>query len=595
MMRYIYIIAGALFICIQSVEAQSSISSSSKMMDLSTKLEEEKSDDVIAAGYEELAKDFASKGAYDKAEDYYSRAKKLYEKLNNKEKIAAVDREIAKMQEAQGKLVEAKSSYEKAAKKTQSKDMQSLNMNDLKRLKSVKNPKSQAEFISSNISLSKQMNRVDESQFALQNMAANSLAQNDTLAALGSLEEAKNIADNPVEELNFSNQIAEVYKQSNQTEKLIEANKEAVEVAKKIADPQVQVEQLKILSSSYSEAKDTDAAIETLKEAYNIAIEGNDTRQAKSTVQQLAAKYVDQREQKKAIKLYADFANRLDTLLAGDTTLIDAKFVEVQEKRISQLEKERELKDELIDKQNLINYALITVIILILLFIIFIIRSLYSITQKNKKIALQSLRREMNPHFIFNSLNSINQFISQNDELEANKYLTAYSRLMRTSMENSNKDFIPLSIEVEHLREYLELEVLRFRDKFSYSISINDDIDTDSILVPNMLIQPQLENAIWHGLRYKDEKGILQLSVDQHEETIIIRIEDDGIGLTQSQELKTKHQKTHNSRGLTNSYERISLLNSLYKTKIEMTITEKSGTGQSGVLVIIQFPLKLRS
>ena len=117
----------------------------------------------------------------------------------------------------------------------------------------------------------------------------------------------------------------------------------------------------------------------------------------------------------------------------------------------------------------------------------------------------------MNPHFVFNSLNSINNYIAQNDELAANKYLSAYSNLMRSTMENSNKDFISLSTELELLKRYLDLEQLRFSDKFSYTISVDENIDCDTIEIPNMLIQPQVENAIWHGLMQKVDRGKLAI------------------------------------------------------------------------------------
>src|SRR5690606_29546988 len=126
----------------------------------------------------------------------------------------------------------------------------------------------------------------------------------------------------------------------------------------------------------------------------------------------------------------------------------------------------KRLKDELISKKNLFNYVLLFSVMLLLLLFALIARALYAIRIKNKEIALQSLRREMNPHFIFNSLNSVNQFISQNNELQANKYLSSYSNLMRNMMENSNKDFVTLANEIEQLQKYLELEHMRFRDKF---------------------------------------------------------------------------------------------------------------------------------
>lgn len=224
-----------------------------------------------------------------------------------------------------------------------------------------------------------------------------------------------------------------------------------------------------------------------------------------------------------SIDLYHRFLADLEGLIEADSTLVDTRIFRVTEEKIARLEKEKDLKDELIREKNTFNYVLIFSLSLLLLLLFLIVKSLYSIKNKNRKIALQSLRREMNPHFIFNSLNSVNQFIAQNNELEANKYLSSYSRLMRSTMENSNKDFIPLGKELALLKEYLALEQLRFSDKFTYRIDVDEDLDVDTCLVPNMLIQPQLENAVWHGLRYKPEKGLLQVSFRKENDRLDIQ------------------------------------------------------------------------
>ena len=317
------------------------------------------------------------------------------------------------------------------------------------------------------------------------------------------------------------------------------------------------------------------------------------TIEAKKSVELLINQYKKENNTQKALELYSDFMNRLETTIKADSSFMDARLLQFNEDKIKQLERERSLNEQLIKKKNILNYALIALIVLILTFLIFTIKALYSIKIKNKKIALQSLRREMNPHFIFNSLNSINHFIAQNNELEANKYLSSYSKLMRNIMENSNKDFITLATEIEQLQEYLDLEHMRFQDKFSYQIQIDNSLDTDSILVPNMLIQPQLENSIWHGLRYKEQDGLLVLSIKQHEGYLQVIVDDNGIGMSKSKELKTKHQKIHQSRGLNNTLERIGLLNNLYKSKITIDISEKTDGG-TGVIVIITCPLTLK-
>lgn len=572
---------------------KSRYSTQKAIKELSKSLDENLADSILAKNYIQLAQSFAIKKQYDKAEENYKKAKAIYVKIKDKQNNALVERELAKLLELQGKITKAIESYELAGQLSNQADMKSLNQNDANRLKLQNNPKEQSKFIVSNVNLSDKIQSTSEQQFALKQKAQLDLKENKLEEALVSLEEAQEIAVSPMETMELTQQMADVYSKADRKEEALAMSKKAVEVAKKIDDPSLQIEQMKILSSNYAETKDSIAAMEVLEDAYEVAIKGSSIKEANQMLKELTEKYLKEHNTQKALELYADFAQQLDSLIDTDSTLIDSRFLEIQEQRISQLEKERELKDKLIQTQNTINYVLIAVIILILVFIIFIVRTLYSITKKNKKIALQSLRREMNPHFIFNSLNSVNQFIAQNDELEANKYLTSYSRLMRSTMENSNKDFIPLSTELEHLKEYLDLERLRFHDKFTYTLTVDPQIDTDFVLVPNMLIQPQLENAIWHGLRYREEKGLLQINIEQKDQLISIKIEDNGIGLQKSVEMKTSHQKKHHSRGLKNTYERISLLNSLYKSNIKITITDKSEE-ESGVIVQIEFPINIK-
>jgi len=197
----------------------------------------------------------------------------------------------------------------------------------------------------------------------------------------------------------------------------------------------------------------------------------------------------------------------------------------------------------------------------------------------------------MNPHFIFNSLNSINQFISNNNELEANRYLTKFSTLMRRVMENSKEDFVLFSREMELLQNYLELEKSRFPDKFDFHIKTDDALFADEQLyIPGMLIQPHLENAIWHGLRYMDEKGFLELSFTKTPDGIDIIIEDNGIGIEESKKSKTANQKKQSGRGITNTMERIDILNELYHQHISCVVEDKLAPGR-GVKVKITVPL----
>ena len=146
--------------------------------------------------------------------------------------------------------------------------------------------------------------------------------------------------------------------------------------------------------------------------------------------------------------------------------------------------------------------------------------------------------------------------------------------------------------EQEILSLYLKLEHYRFRDKFNYEIKMDDHLSPEAIEVPPMLIQPYIENAVWHGLRYKEEKGNLSLSYRKEAENLVVEITDDGIGRAKSSELKTENQKKHNSTGLKNIQERLKIINKVYKASYRVTIEDLENT--SGTRVRIYLPVNHR-
>jgi tetratricopeptide (TPR) repeat protein len=545
----------------------------------------------IAQNYERLANEFVSKNDLSRAEEYFKKAITSYSKLNQVDNKTRVTRSLAKVQESQNNYDSAIKNYESAGEISKDKSIEKINSNDANRLRSVASPEAQESYVNSNIKLLKKEKNLDEISGAYVQKAENSLEQKNKVVAIESYKQALAYAkDKPAEIIKIKNEIAKVYASDNQFEKAITINEKLLAEAKTKQDFTTQIKQLQSLSSLYFQKEEPNKAVVALKEAFALALQKGNSAEAKKSLTALTQYYNESGNDKESLALYDEFLQNFDQLIHSDTTLIDAKTFQVSEDKIRQLEKEKSLKDELISKKNTFNYFLLGAVALLLLLFIWIVKSLFKIKTKNKEIALQSLRREMNPHFIFNSLNSVNQFISENKELEANKYLTSYSTLMRNTMENSNKDFVTLDNELEQLKKYLELEHLRFQDKFDFKITVDTELDAERTMVPNMIIQPHLENAIWHGLRYLENKGILLLQVELSNGKVIIRIDDNGIGLTKSQELKTDNQKVHQSRGMSNTKERIGLLNELYKKHISFQIFEKPFP-ETGTIVEISFPL----
>ena len=545
----------------------------------------------IAKNYEKLADGFIEKGDNVKAEQYLNKALFTYRKLNRNTDIIRVTRNLAKVQESQRKVSAAIKNYEAAGAAAKDQEVIQLNKNDANRLRNLDNPAAQSSFVQSNIQLLEKEDKKEEVADAYVQQAEVSLQQQNKEVAIQSYEKAISyVKDKPEEVAKLKTEIAKVYASDNQFDKALAINGKLLTDAQQQGDFDTQIKQLQALATIYFKKNEPEKAIRSLRQAYQLALQQGKTAEVKTSLLQLLQYYKANGKDKESIALYDDFFQNFDKLIRNDSSLIDEKTFQVTEEKIRQLEKEKALKDELIAKKNTFNYVLLGSLLLLLLLVGLIVKALYSIKTKNKEIALQSLRREMNPHFIFNSLNSVNQFISQNKELEANKYLTSYSHLMRNMMENSNKDFISLSNEIEQLKKYLDLEHLRFQDKVNYQIVVDDALDTETTLVPNMLIQPHLENAVWHGLRYRETKGLLLLKFELNRGNVSVIIDDNGIGLSESAALKTRNQKVHQSRGVTNTKERINLLNDLYKTNIGFSITEKN-SGTTGTLVEITFPL----
>jgi ligand-binding sensor domain-containing protein len=225
--------------------------------------------------------------------------------------------------------------------------------------------------------------------------------------------------------------------------------------------------------------------------------------------------------------------------------------------------KERQIKQQMLQQQQMLEHASL------------------------KQQAFTSL---LNPHFIFNALNSVQHFINQQDRQNANRYLSDFASLIRKNFDASQQAFITLEAEQENLRLYLQLEKMRFGDKINYSITTAEDIDTDNWMLPSMILQPFLENAILHGIMPATNNGELQIHFAQNlQHELIITIADNGIGYEKSRRQKTG--KSHTSRGMQLIKERLELLSKLSGNTITLTIEDQyPGKENPGTLVTLRYP-----
>lgn len=420
-----------------------------------------------------------------------------------------------------------------------------------------------------------------------------SLAEKENLER--ALEEEEKVADFYSNNRNFDDEITLRKKSLVKTEQQ-NSSKKSTKEKDSITSQKINYK----IGYAYILKEDYKGAIPFLKKSKEVANNKEDIVIQKDATRKLSEVYATIGDENNALKNYKEYVKLVDELYIKKEQEIQqakrfSKKIAANQNRIASLEKDKELTQSKISldyvdqklseesnrRQRQIIYSLIVGFLLMSLLLYFMYRTNKQQKLANNLLALKSMRSQMNPHFIFNALNSVNSFIAVNDERNANRYLSEFSVLMRSVLENSDEDFIPLTKEIELLELYVKLEHNRFRDKFDYQIIIDKTIDVAQFEIPPMLLQPYIENAIWHGLRYRTEKGTLEISITKKDtKTVSILIIDDGIGRKKSQELKTKNQLRQKSKGMSTIKDRITILNSMYKERISVDVSDVLETGE---------------
>ena len=284
-------------------------------------------------------------------------------------------------------------------------------------------------------------------------------------------------------------------------------------------------------------------------------------------------------KEKKAFETSLDY-------LTNFILLKDSVFSEKSEKRLQEMEvryesakKEQEILKKEAKNQRLKIYFTAGIFLLIMVLI-----GLYLALsrRKNKYRAelhnymLQALNQQINPHFVFNSLNSIQYYIAEHNTIASHAYIESFSCLIRNILENTREHLTPVQNEIETLEAYLKLECMRFDSRFSFRFQIDENLDTLMYKTPSLLIQPFVENAVWHGLMHKQGKGLLLISVLLQDNEIHWIIDDNGIGREKAKTYKAERMQKKASMGNEITRKRIRILKALYKTSVRVSYTDKT-------------------
>ena len=289
--------------------------------------------------------------------------------------------------------------------------------------------------------------------------------------------------------------------------------------------------------------------------------------------------------------------NALSTVGSKVLQLTESNLREERERLISYQKESIQAKEMITIQLNRQIFIIVIFAVLLLFLLFFLIfrsrQNKLKQSQKEAELSQSLLRSQMNPHFIFNAMSGIQSYIYSHEPEKSSQFLVNFSRLIRLILENSSKEFIPLELEVEIIEKYLTTQKMRFEDRFDFKLNIDELLVEKQVLIPPMITQPFIENAIEHGQLHTLIDGCINISITEENKMLQIIISDNGVGRKGSR--KTKKINSHNSMAIDITRERIRILNQKYKTKGNLKIRDYDELNEIGTEVIIKIPLKFEN
>ncbi|WP_395043617.1 tetratricopeptide repeat protein [Flavobacterium sp.] len=393
------------------------------------------------------------------------------------------------------------------------------------------------------------------------------------------------------------------YFERNNEKLAIEYLTKALKVFESIDDKYGSADSYATLGSIYLKQQKYNLAIENINKSLQIGKELGALFRVQASEQALSEIYEKLNNTSEALKHYKLYSSAKDNIVNDEiiknTVRTEMNFEFDRKQLIQKAEQEKE--EMFIEAKKRAEKIKILISVLFILFVAGIAFISYKRVQLRKRLTLEkelavyeqkALHLQMNPHFIFNCLGSISSFIVQNSTDAAIKYLAKFSKLMRLTLEYSKETLIPIDKEIESLQNYLELEQLRFNNKFDFYIKKSNDIE-DDVALPPLLLQPFIENAIIHGLNPTIKNGTITIDFSIEDESLICIIIDNGIGINTSKEFKKKLVTMHKSMALDITNKRLEMIQTSSSQKSRVDIEEMNKDGEVlGTKVVVRLPLQ---
>ena len=410
--------------------------------------------------------------------------------------------------------------------------------------------------------------------------------------------------------------IGEILNALGQYDSALVYHQQALSIREQMSQREKTLLSLICVGETYMFLKKYPLATTHLLRALSLSKEFRSKPGLRDTYQKLSVLYSKQGNYQKAYEYHQLFAAMKDSVLNEETA---KQFSELQtkyetgekDKRIALLAKEKEIQQKESQQQATLNRAfaggfVLILLIAVLAFYIYRQRMLLTIKTNEAKEAhfkrqvsemeMKALRAQINPHFLFNCMNSINVMIGKGDTESASLYLSKFSKLVRLILENAGASVVTLESEIELLESYIQLEELRSPGKISHSVLINASIDTQGTYLPSMVLQPFVENAIWHGIMHKEcqSKGSISIAIEPQDDALFCTIEDNGVGRERAQQLRDASLLQNKSMGMKITEQRLRLLGkptSRHYNYINVEDLKDAGDRPLGTRVTVTIPI----
>lgn len=550
-------------------------------------------EDQLIKSYNILGSTYYGESVFDQALLYFRKGLQLAKKINDKQKISGSLINVGNVFLSKGEYVSAATEYVEAlrlAEEVQYIDGMNVITANLGTIYYYQGDLAKAEtYYLRSLEIDRKTNDNDGMASNLENLGIICIDQKKYAKALNHFQESLAISERIGNTQGTTNSLAgigKIYEQTGKWQQALETDLKALALAEQLHTQELVATVNINLADVYNRLKTYSSALQHGKKGLQVAHQIGHKETTRAAYQSLANTYEALGDHKQALHHYKKYVQLKDSL-TNEANLRKVDEIQGQyasektAQQIKVLSQQAQIQQLQISQQRSYLAIAVAVVLLLVLFgWLFIKQQRLKTHQTIVDLEHKLLGNQLNPHFIFNALTAIQNFMFKNSPAEAGKYLAKFAKLMRLILENSRQPYIALTKEIQTLEYYFELQQLRFPQSFEYQIYVDPRLNPDQVSVPPMFVQPLIENALEHGLLHKVDRGIVKVRYLLEGDKILLEVEDNGVGREEAAQIKRKTKSEYTSLATKITQERLAILNRSKKCKITFDVVDLMNVDQ---------------